>query len=498
MGRRIILWLAVAILVGGVVDCVMAFDEPLFGMERFANMKRIGMVTPRRAEDIEASRWGVQFNKHDLPPGQIDMFLERIAESGVKWTRVETRKYPIAHDDVKEQGYYRWSEFDSIIDGLSKRKIEMFVCINAEPFEGLDSDDGPLDPESLKGWLEYVRAVVERYRDRVQYWEIHNEPKANANYAKVVKAASKTIKKIDPQAKIVAGSIARVNVERLRLLLEDCGIGPFIDIITYHPYNEFPEASKHLFLAPVVGGYMPASAPVAEMFELLGREDRSIALWQGECGYPSSEYTTGWKGRGPWGDNIQAKWLLRRFLTDFSMDIPVNIYFLLREPPEDGRVNAKGLLRYGTWEPKPGYRALQHITSVFDQRLTEPKTVEAVFEFEDEGSFYGAAGENLNRDDTPYSSAKSPYPIQVVGLTGSGGDAVVYYTPWRMQEYVKPAKVNIRIKNVSIQDPVVVDLLTGQVYQAETSTQGNELTIKGVSLTDYPMAVVNRKCVTMK
>jgi hypothetical protein len=288
-------------------------------------------------------------------------------------------------------------------------------------------------------------------------------------------------------------------VDGMRLILEDGGIGPFVDVITYHPYSEFPEASKHVFQTQAAVGYVPPSSPVADMFALLAKEKRPIALWQGECGYPSSEYTTGWKGRGPWGDNVQAKWLLRRFMTDFSMGIPVNIYFLLREPPEDGRVNAKGLLRYGTWEAKPGYRALQHVTGVFDERLMEPKTVEAGFEFEDEGSLYGVKGENVNRkDDEPFSGAKSPYPIQVVGLTGSGGDAVVYYTPWRMQEYVKPAKVNVRIKDISIKDPVVVDLLTGHVYEATTSTRGTELTVKGVPLTDYPMAIIARKCVAMQ
>ena len=180
--------------------------------------------------------------------------------------------------------------------------------------------DEPLDQKKLNRWLEYVRAVVERYHDRVQYWEIDNEPKISVNYAEVVKAASKVIKKIDPQAKVIAGSIARVN--------------------------------------------------------------------------------------------IQAKWLLRRFLVDFSVGIPVNIYFLLREPPENGRVNAKGLLVYDTWEPKVGYRALQHLTSVFDQRLMKPKTVKAEFEVEDEGSFTGIKGEGkeLMIKGLPLTD----YPIAVV------------------------------------------------------------------------------------
>jgi beta-glucosidase/6-phospho-beta-glucosidase/beta-galactosidase len=138
----------------------------------------------------------------------------------------------------------------------------MFVTINVEPFDGLDTVDAPLDQETLKAWLAYVHAVVQRYCDRVKYWEIHNEPKMSLNYAKVVKAASKTIKKTDPTAKIIAGSIARVNVEGLRLILEEGGVGLFIDAITYHPYDEFPEASKHVFLQPVVGGYTPAYRPL--------------------------------------------------------------------------------------------------------------------------------------------------------------------------------------------------------------------------------------------
>ena len=42
---------------------------------------------------------------------------------------------------------------------------------------------------------------------------------------------------------------------------------------------------------------------------------------------------------------------------------------------------------------------------------------------------------------------------------------VPYYVPWRMQEFVKPAKVNITIKNIQIKAPVVVDLLSGKIMK---------------------------------
>lgn len=492
MRRPLIQWLTIVIMITATCTHVMSEDGALLGMERFDDLKQIGNVVPKRSEEIKASPWGLQFNKLNIPTDLLDTFLESIAESGVKWARVETREYIIDHSEVNEKGYYRWAEFDRIIDGLNKRKIEIFVTINTDPYSGLDAEDKPQDKKKLSEWLEYVAAVVERYHDRIQYWEIDNEPKISKNYSEMVKAASKVIKKIDPNAKVIAGSMARVNVEGARLMLEDCGVGPYIDVITYHPYNEFPEAIKYNIEAAVVEGYSLLSNHAADIFKLVEKQDRPIAVWQGECGYPSSEYTTSWKGRGPWGEHIQAKWLLRRFLFDLSMDIPVNIYFLLREPPEQGKVNAKGLLFYGSWEPKVGYRAMQNLTSIFDETLMTPKTVTARFDIKDEGSFTGIKGENA-RVDEPFSGPKSPIPIQTIGIAGTAGDAVVYYIPWRMTEYVKPAKTDIRFKNISIDDPVVVDLMTGKIYEAETSKEGNDLIVKDIPLTDYPIAIVSSK-----
>ena len=136
MTRQVIQWVLFAIVISSSCTLVMAADEPLLGMERFSNLKQLGTLAPRRSEDIKASPWGLQFNKLDIPTELMDTFLENIANSGVKWARVETREYIIAHSDVKEKGYYRWAEFDRIIDGLNKRKIEIFVTINTDPYSG--------------------------------------------------------------------------------------------------------------------------------------------------------------------------------------------------------------------------------------------------------------------------------------------------------------------------------------------------------------------------
>ena len=461
-----------------------------YGLEHFENLKMLGRVASRRSEAIKASRWGMQFNKYALPG--LELMLERMAESGVKWSRVQPDGYGVS----PEKGYYQWAELDTVVHGLAERKINVFICFDKESLKGEDRDQ-PLKPEAVERWLAYVRVLVNRYRDHVKYWEIFNEPKLDENYAELVKNASRTIKGIDPEAKILAGSLARVNVQGLKRVLKH-GIGPFIDVITYHPYNEFPEACKKTLYVPVQKppSYMPGSNLVADLHALLEKEKRPIALWQGECGYPSAENSAGWQGRGPWGERIQAKWLLRRYLTDFSLDIPVSVYFLLCEPSEGDRVNAKGMLHYKTLEPKPSYRALQHFTSLFDNRFDTMENVETHFKVLDEGTFHGVMG--AYPSSYYKNKAKAPVPIEVVGLTGSGGYAVAYWLPWRMQEIVKPAKVDLTVKGIRIKEPVLVDLLAGSVYGLKVSSEGEALVFNGVPLADYPMVIVSKAAVKMR
>ena len=454
---------------------------------RLDSLRKLGRIEHRRSESIKSSRWGMQFNKYKLL--NLDVMLERMAESGVTWARVETRSYPVSPED----GYYKWAGLDSVIYGLRDRKINIFLTLDEKALGSWSRSKKPLDRSVIEAWLTYVNKLVARYHNDVKYWEILNEPKINENYVSIVKAASKAIKSIDPQAHILAGSLARVNAAGLEFLL-DHGVGPYVDVITYHPYNEFPESCKNTFFVPVKTpeGYMQGGNLVADLRTLVEKEHRSIALWQGECGYPSAANSASWNGRGPWGEAIQAKWLLRRFLVDFSLDIPVSIYFLLREPQEGERINAKGLLHYGAWTPKPAFHALQNLTAIFDQRLNRAQKISAKIDVMDAGSFFGVRGSYPESYGAPYSNAKVPTPIEVFAATGSGGNAVVYWLPWRMQEIVKPARINLEIKDLRINDPVLVDLLSGDVYAAPSENSGNSIKFAAVPLTDYPFIIIDK------
>ncbi|MDZ7722235.1 MAG: hypothetical protein U5R06_05250 [candidate division KSB1 bacterium] len=147
-------------------------------------------------------------------------------------------------------------------------------------------------------------------------------------------------------------------------------------------------------------------------------------------------------------------------MVDLYQDMPVSIYFILREPPEDERINAKELLRFPTLEPKPAFRALQHVTCLFNQDLNQTHDLESNIQVIDTGFFYGIRGEYPESFGVPYANAKAPTPVELFSIEGKSGQAVVYWLPWRMQEIISPAKINLKL-HTTIKEPELVDMLTG-------------------------------------
>ncbi|MCF0235041.1 MAG: hypothetical protein HUK22_08730, partial [Thermoguttaceae bacterium] len=97
----------------------------------------------------------------------------------------------------------------------------------------------------LDEWKEYVRRIVERFKDRIRFWEVWNEPNLQgfwadapdgANYAILLKATYETIKAIDPELKVVYGGLAGVPLDFFEKSL-DAGAGDYFDVMNIHPYR---------------------------------------------------------------------------------------------------------------------------------------------------------------------------------------------------------------------------------------------------------------------
>jgi len=445
-------------------------------------LKELGYISPRRSEEIAGSHWGICIYS---APSLEDM-LERAAYLGVKWARISAHSTSFE----SEKGEHQWSYFEEEVNGLMKRQIQPFVTVSG----GQALTDGSIQPptasaEAMKSWLTFVEALVGQFRDRVRHWEIWNEPNhptywkpksAPEAYAELVKKTSKTIRSVDPKAKIVAGALSGVDIPFAEGLFAR-GVAPYIDKFTYHPYHAFPEACIEPMRDWTVQGGALSSYLVRDLQSLVLNQERPISLWQGECGYPSTEHSLGWRDPwgGPWGERIQAKWLLRRSLLDISVGVEVSTYFTLVDYRDKDITNTKGLLRFGSWQPKPAYFSYQNLTSLVDNRLA-PVKVPTEFRILDHGDFYGARPETIHF--TSFSSL-------------DGQKLFFYWLPWRAQENVGQARLALRLKNAGFNDPVLVDLLDGVVYEISYVKEEESTHFPELPLADYPLAVVSRDSV---
>lgn len=153
---------------------------------------------------------------------------------------------------------------------------------SARPLER--SSYGPgnaAEPRSMDDWRNYVCAVAERYKGRIQLYEVWNEINLKGFYTGSLETmielaciAHQEIKQIDPEAKLVSPSVTGEgrNPEWLDRYLA-LGGGQYADVIGYHFY--VPTRSPESML------------PLIEEVRSIMRE-RGVAhkpLWNTESGW---------------------------------------------------------------------------------------------------------------------------------------------------------------------------------------------------------------------
>jgi parallel beta-helix repeat protein len=115
-----------------------------------------------------------------------------------------------------------------------------------------DLGGGVCTPAQLAAWSQAVGLLASTYKGRVKYWEVLNEPNTfltGPEYAKVLAITSETLRKNDPGALIIGGSV--VNAHRHDLYRATMAAAPgTFDFFSYHPYRFGllnPESEKESF-----------------------------------------------------------------------------------------------------------------------------------------------------------------------------------------------------------------------------------------------------------
>ncbi|MCG8308930.1 MAG: hypothetical protein MI975_16160 [Cytophagales bacterium] len=484
----------------------------------FEKLEYIGQLQPKHSKDIKASYWGIQASTLD------PQLLERAAEIGVKWTRLNASW----NDIEKERGKYDWSKTDKAFDAILKTGITPFVTIGHGNtlYSKLSTYDDPRlaeiygykpeppvkDPAAMEAWLKFVELTIKRYKNKIAYWEVWNEPNHRnywgatpdgLEYGRLLKQTAELIKKIQPEAKVIGGSTAGIQPEFTDEFLS-VGTAGLIDIITYHNYGSVPEERAYR---------------AVKLWEVIDKYNPKIELWQGECGYPSHSSTRDFRGRAPWGLKIQAKWLLRQAFTDvFFCNAAMSNYFKLvhsegrmewqQRSPLKGldtlfgyrerggsRVRTKGvnekcLLSNPEFIPKPGYFAYQNLCAIMDNSYKIFRA-EHKIHVENQGDFYG-----IGEEDDAFPSITLVASFK----TEENKNLIAYWLPWNAQENIMhAANILLAVENVNFTDPVLVDLLSGNAYKISAFAKDEkQMHFKDLPLLDYPLCIVDRDAIMFK
>jgi hypothetical protein len=446
-------------------------------------------LRPRKPGEIPASPFSVGFETLDRQLFDDERVYPHLALLGAKWARVQTGWVRCE----KTKGVYDFAWLDKIVDKLISIGVQPWFSVgfgNPLYTPGAEEHTGvgwvPLNsPEAKQAWARFVAKAAEHYRTRVRHWEIWNEPNGftfwrpmkkvdPAGYVELVKLTAPEIRKRVPNSVLVGGGFMRfpIGMEYFEKCF-DAGLGKLVDRISYHGYRAVPEQNY-------VGD-------VRFFREWVKRYNPKIELWNGENGAPSSKNGVGGLSNIDWTEATQARWMLRRNLIDFALQLELTSYFHLSDMPDYGRrtygwpesrgdtTNTKGLIRGRDYSPKPSFYAYQNLCALFD---SETRPAELLMRFDKcEPEFEDLALRS-------YAFVRRNRPIYA------------YWYPSILQQPYSPRRARIMVWNgrgPRIDDPVVVDLLTGAVAKpAKFRAADGFLHFEEMPVEDYPLLIADR------
>lgn len=375
------------------------------------------------------------------------------------------------------RGEYDFEWLDSIIDDAVSRGLEPWLQTSygnpIYPGGGTPFLKGgwPESEEALRAWHRWVAAMASRYKGKVREWEIWNEPDLNMSFRRdpepfvdFTLETARTIRSVDPDARIAAFAWAGWRPALfgacMSRISEQDGLG-LIDWITYHFYEYRPEDMY---------------PKVVQMQDSLSRWSSSISLRQGETGAPSKGYCGGALDEWPWDEVSQAKWDLRRMLSDKARGIPTTVFSIsdMNYGASDAIVkkNVKGLLETDS-----------------EKQVIRPK--EAFFAVRNLVALWKVLGESVPRSadvDTPGS-----WSVYAFGA----GDGRMSFALWEDSSVPSGSAemfpVTLKVPRGSIRRPVAVDLRTGKVYAVSRSVSADGSLLLGVPAYDSPVLIVPKK-----
>ncbi|HEX5689449.1 MAG TPA: hypothetical protein VFX76_05580, partial [Roseiflexaceae bacterium] len=311
--------------------------------------------------------------------------------SGIDWMRQQVRWMDL-HD---QSGTVYWGELDNIVNEAHNAGIHLLLSIVAAPgWATSDGRNGLPSREHFGDFNSFMGQMAERYRGKVQAYEVWNEQNlahenggyvANAgHYMDMLVGASEAIKSADPMAIVVSGgpsatetnepNIAISDLTFYRQMFSDPRFRGAVDAIGVHPGGASNPPDTMWPDNPGPGPnfvnsrefYFRRIEDVRGVMLETGLGDRQI--WITEFGWATPNNTPGYEFGNQISYETQAAWITRAFEMGRHDYAPwVGAMFLWQlnfavpwraNGNEQHEQASYGVIN-GDWSPRPSYFAIQ-------------------------------------------------------------------------------------------------------------------------------------------
>lgn len=257
----------------------------------FAYMKPAG-PTPERAEGFlfsictHTDRWSERDQEKEILAAAL--CGAKVIRTGIGWGGIQPQ----------DRSHWNWESMDRLVELYGKNGMELQYTLGFTT-KWAAPPEKQRDPNwlvwsrcapDLDAWSNYVQTVAQRYKGKIRYWEVWNEPDlagfcgfSAEEYIKIQQASFKAVKAADPQANVMTGGFATLTDHPSRkdkqfhekVLRQAKGS---FDVHAYHEHGDFTAYARLVdeILIPLrraTGTTVPWYANETAIYSMDGAED---------------------------------------------------------------------------------------------------------------------------------------------------------------------------------------------------------------------------------
>lgn len=213
------------------------------------------------------------------------------------------------------RGHYQWNNLDWLLSQSEQHNTEFLYTFGMTPqwassqpsnatchlaSEGAYGSCNP--PASIKDWDNFVTALSTRYKGRIHYYELWNEPNLPAFWQgslsqmlTMAEHAYKIIKSVDPTAVVLTPATAGAYGEPYMASYLAAGGGNYADVIAFHGYQETSEPRNAEKIVSCVNLYHQAMSRYGQSTKPLWDTEFS---WEWTTNYPDPNLQAAYLAKG--------------------------------------------------------------------------------------------------------------------------------------------------------------------------------------------------------